>query len=183
MLSSTVTIRRTNPNGLRQLMARLEGLRMTVGVHATERDEGGGPMAVIAGVHEFGSMRIPARPFMRPTIWSRRESYTKRLRGALRRAIRGTGSLRVDMAKLGESVVRDMQGTIRAQGEPAGSFAPLSQETLERREARTGGRPRNSRFTGHKALIDTGRLINSIRWVLNVDGQTTGRAPRSGGTP
>jgi hypothetical protein len=173
MLSGTVTIRRSNPGGLARLMARLENLRMTVGVHATERDEGGGPMAVIAGVHEFGSQRIPARPYMRPTVWSNREKYIKTLRGALRRAIRGQGNLRVHMAHLGERVVRDMQRTIRAQGEPAGSFAPLSPATIAGREARNNGRPNNSRFSGHKALIDTGRLINSIRWVLEIDGQSS----------
>lgn len=183
MLKGTVTIRRTDPGGLARLMARLENLRMTVGVHATERDEGGGPMAVIAGVHEFGSERIPARPYMRPTVWSNREKYIKTLRGALRRAIRGQGNLRVHMAHLGERVVRDMQRTIRAQGEPANSFQDLADATVEARDARraASGKRRmgkrrqsaNNKWTGHKALIDTGRLINSIRWVLEIDGQSS----------
>jgi hypothetical protein len=191
MLQGSVTIRRANPDGLRQLMARLQGLSMTVGVHADQKDDKDGPMAVIAGVHEFGSQRVPARPFMRTTVWTHRPAYINTLRGALRKAIKGTMDLNISMASLGERVVREMQGTIRAQGEPANSFQDLADATVEARDARraASGKRRmgkrrqsaNNKWTGHKALIDTGRLINSIRWVLNLDGQSSGGGARSGG--
>lgn len=191
-MANGTRIVRKNPDAFPQLLARLRAVTLTVGIHATERDEGGGPMAVIAGVHEFGSARVPARPFMRPTVWTKRDKYRARLRGAIKKAVRGTGTLRADLAVIGEGIVSDMQRTIRAQGEPADSFAPLSDETVaardERRVASNKGRlgkrrkNANDRWVGHKALIDTGRLINSIRWVLTLDGAATsgaGRQPRS----
>lgn len=183
-MASSIRIVQKNPLALQQVLDRLASVTLTVGIHATERDEGGGPMAVIAGVHEFGSSRVPARPFFRPTIWKNRASYLLQLRGAVQKAIRGGKPLRVSLAVIGEGVQRDIQRTIRAQGEPAGSFAPLSPETVaNRRQGRAPVRDHKGRFIrGHLALIDTGRMINSIRWVLSIDGQTTG-APAPGGSP
>ena len=170
MLKGTVRIRSRDPGAIDRVMRRVAQLRMTVGIHAQDRDEGGGPMAVIAGVHEFGSQRVPARPFMRPTVWTNRERYLNQLRGAIRQAMRGKRSIRHGFALIGEGVVRDMQRTIRAQGEPAGSFAPLSDETkaARRRGPASLNRDAKGRFTRDMMiLIDTGRLINSIRWVLS----------------
>jgi hypothetical protein len=155
----------------------LDGVRITVGVHGDEPERWDGESNVaIAGVHEFGSMRIPARPFIRPTFDRNREKYAKQLRGAVIALLRRGTPLRQSLALVAFGVVRDIRSTIRKQGEPAGSFAPLSETTLAKRRAR---RVNNRTFRGHKALIDTGQLINSIDWVVRVGGSIAERGGRS----
>lgn len=194
MLQGSVTLKSKNPHAVAQLMQRLMAVELTVGVHGRERDDKGGPLAVIAGVHEFGSQMVPARPFIRPTMWTHRPRYINTLRGAIRKAIKGTKSLQLSMAAIGFGAVSDIQRTIRAQGEPQGSFAPLSPVTaaLRRRGSTNPNglhRDAKGRFTKEMMiLIDTGRLINSIRWVLwdggnpIEGGQKKGAAGGGGGT-
>lgn len=156
-------------NAMKDQLRGLSRLSITVGVHGQDgaRQEGGPNNVVIAGVHEFGSLRVPARPFIRPTFDANAEKYAKQLRGAVVRALRQGGQLRQLLALVAMGVTKDIQQTIRRQGMPPGSFAPLSRRTLARRRRR---RRNNTRFNGHLALIDTGQLINSIQWVMNVSG-------------
>jgi len=152
----------------------LRGTTITVGIHGDEPDrQDGESNVVIAGVHEFGSSDVPARPFVRPTFDRNRERYRKQLRGAVIAYTRKGMPLRQSLAMVAMGITRDVRNTIRRQGEPAGSFVPLSPWTLRRRKLRlrsNGGRPRNSKFRGHKALIDTGQMINSIAWVIRRNG-------------
>jgi hypothetical protein len=156
----------------------LENVRITVGVHGDEPERVDGESNVlIAGVHEFGSVDIPARPFVRPTFDANREKYAKQLRGVAVALLKRGIPLRQSIALVGMGVVRDIRQTIRKQGEPAGSFAPLSEMTLEKRRAR---RANNRTFRGkHLALIDTGQLINSIDWVARIGGSIAERGGRS----
>lgn len=150
------------------LRYELRSAEVSVGVHSDEQGADGTTMALIAGVHEFGapSRNIPARPFIRPTFDENRGRYERLMVRAARLAMAGT-SLRVGLALVGQQVTADIQRRIRA-----GISPPLAPSTLARRGRRTAeSGAANNVFTGPTPLIDTGRLINSIRYVVSVRGR------------
>lgn len=120
-------------------------------------------MAQLAAVHEFGSRngRIPQRSFIRSTF---DESQAKIIAAVLKAAkLVSLGSISDDSAKkqlglLGEKLIKQK---IRSNIPPK-----LSPETIARKKAK----PSNSKFGGTIALIDTGRLINSIRYKIRQKG-------------
>jgi len=145
-----------------RLAAEMRRAVVTVGVHADEEAVGDGTsMALIASVHEFGSEKagVPERSFIRATVDDKREEYTTVLRRIAAAAMRG-GSVRAGLHRLGLLVTADIQRTIRERIPP-----PLAEATIAKRLKRLGksGQPKNDRFGGFTPLVDTGRLINSIR--------------------
>lgn len=145
-----------------QLRSQLEQTIVTVGVHGDEQGDDGTSMALIASVHEFGSARanVPARSFIRSTFDDKRSTYEGMLRRVAAVVMAGA-PLRQGLALVGARVQADIQNRIRAGISPA-----LAPSTIDRRLRRNGGRPQNDRFSGFTPLIDTGRLINSIRYVV-----------------
>jgi phage gpG-like protein len=62
------------------------------------------------------------------------------------------------MNEIGASQLLSVRHTFRDQGVPAGSWVPLSPNTIRRDPKRYGA--------GHKLLIGSGRLLNSIRTAV-----------------
>lgn len=135
-------------------IGRLEGLFVQVGV----QDDGGsypnGERVVdVAAYNEFGTSRIPSRPFMRQTFKKREPELIKHIQ-AERDAIyakkkTALQSLRV----LGTWYQAQIQAEIRS-----GDFVPNAPLTVYRKTGGTMGQT--------TPLIDTGRLIQSIRYVI-----------------
>lgn len=153
-----------------------------VGVQGSDAMQLHGKVTVvdIATVHEFGSIdgRIPQRSFIRSTFDKNRAHYQK----VINKIARDVLDEKLDAARalglLGEKFVADIKAAIRAHIDP-----PLADSTIR---ARTGkiknlaGNKNQSAATAAMAhldstgalpsgaitpLIDTGRLINSIRSV------------------
>lgn len=59
------------------------------------------------------------------------------------------------MQEIGNSMLASIRRTFRGQGSPDGSWAPLAPSTIKRDPKRYGA--------GHKLLVDSGRLLNSIQ--------------------
>lgn len=107
----------------------------------------------IAAYNEFGTKEIPARPFVRTTLDRNGTRYSRRIADALGAAVdgwrRGGGDdLRLEVERIGREIASDMQGVIQNGIKPANAPSTV---------ARKGS---------NRPLIDTGRLLRSITWIV-----------------
>lgn len=142
--------------GLKQLRAQVgRGSRLlTIGVHegATADVDDGNikrsvPIAPYAAANEFGTTKIPKRPFLENTMKRYGKAWEKFLVAQLKRR---NNDVKGALNAVGNAAVRDVIATIKE-----GNFEPLKQKTIEAKERK--GRPEPKAI-----LIDTGSLIKSI---------------------
>lgn len=124
--------------------AALDGLGVTIGIHAEEGSE----LAVIAASHEFGTDTVPERSFLRATLDEQDGAYREATADAIRSVLDGKRSAQVALERLGLRVVRDVRGKIRSGLDPALAPATIA--------AKGSSKP----------LIDTGRLLRSITYQV-----------------
>ena len=109
----------------------------------------GKSIPMYAAYNEFGTSRIPARPFMRTTANEHQNEWCETLAGALK------GEILKDNAKgamglVGEQMKAHIQQTIQK-----GSFAPNAPRTVANKRAKGKVEPDHP-------LIDTGQMLASI---------------------
>lgn len=134
-----------------------------VGPKAQETNEEGITTVRLAMIHEFGapSVGIPERSFLRVTFDRNRVAYRAMLRKLLVSVFSTKPLMKETQALgiLGAKIAADVKGYV-TQG--AGVPPPNSPATLARKLAKTRpgskGQPRT--------LIDTGRMIGSITWIV-----------------
>lgn len=93
--------------------------------------------------NEFGTNRIPSRPFIRTTYDENKEKYFLRLKTIMSESLNANGALEM----VGLEAVSDTKNLIK---KTHGSWAPNSPATIRRKKS-------------DKPLIDTGQLLNSIQ--------------------
>lgn len=103
-----------------------------------------------ATYNEFGTSRIPARPFMQTTADQKREEVLKFSEHLVGKMIDGGISADMVLKNLGEFYQAKIQETIRKAKEWAVPNAPAT-------VARKGS---------SSPLIDTGRMVNSVRYEI-----------------
>lgn len=112
--------------------------------------EEGQTIAQVAGWNEYGTTRIPARPFMRQTFEKYGDEIQTQIKGFLGKIIDGKESVAVALKKVGEMAKGKIQKTISS-----GQFAENRPATKEQKGAKK-----------NKPLIDTGRLRQSINYEV-----------------
>lgn len=136
-----------------KLMTKKE---VVIGIPQAKARRKGEPIdnATIAYINEYGSPKqnIPARPFLRPGVKAATQKNIKILKDAAKKG--DPKSIEKGLIAAGLNSVSSVKGYIIAQT----NFAPLSPVTIAARE-RIG-------FSGTKALIHTGQLLNSITFVI-----------------
>ena len=143
-----MTVRREGP-GTAKVLATLEGLdglEGKVGWFESAHYPGGTPVAYVATIHEFGTGRIPARPFMRPAVADHGGEWLELIGQGVKASMMGDPS----PAEVLELVMLQAAGNV---AEKIQSLPPLdpkaSAVTIKRK--------------GHsKALIDTGQMFQSV---------------------
>jgi hypothetical protein len=140
---------------LRQMRERLAGSGgVYVGVPASAGQyEDGESLAVIGAVQEFGSAdgRIPERSFLRVPLRANVETYRAILARGLADVAEGNASLYQVLSQVGARAAGDSQQAIAQGIQPANA-----QSTIERKGS-------------SKPLVDTGRLRQSITYVVEGD--------------
>lgn len=114
-------------------------------------------MVQLAGVHEYGAaiqqswgvLIIPARPFIRPTLAVNEVPYTRALARLSTQILEGKRTARQGLGLIGERIVADIRARIRAGIAPENAAS-----TVARKKSTT-------------PLVDTGRLIQSISYVVD----------------
>lgn len=107
-------------------------------------------VAQVAKWNEYGvpkniGSKIPARPFMRPAVFEKKQEYEALLRSEYKKAIKDKKNTMVVLRKFGEMVVEAIKDQIRN-----GNYAPNAPATIKAK----GGRS--------KPLIDTKLMLNSV---------------------
>lgn len=137
--------------------------------------------AALAYIHNYGSGHIPPRPFMEPGIAAVQATIEAEFLAGAQAAL--DGDLRKANARLaaaGFAAVASIKDTIRAGIPP-----PLQESSVRSRQYARKGKPRASELKypemivhGASAaelmaaatpLVNTGRLINSITFVITHD--------------
>ena len=137
---------------LRQIRERLQkNSGVLVGVPAgTGSYEDGAPIAVIAAVQEFGSAdgRIPERSFLRVPLRQNSETFQAIWRAQVPKVVDGDMTMQQVMSQLGARAAAVSQEAI-SEG-----IAPENAESTKKRKGSS------------KPLIDTGRLRQSITFIV-----------------
>ncbi len=150
---------------LRQDLAMLKKLKIRVGYQPPEgkdRYEEGISVAKLAAVMEFGGEDLPARSFIRSTIFEQQSAIVRVEEQQIARVIEGKATPVEAMSEIGSFVV----GLIRAKLESAASWAaPLDPDTIEEKGSAT-------------PLSDTQRLSRSLSWRVSIGRQEFARGNR-----
>lgn len=108
----------------------------------------GTPVAAVAAYNEFGTARIPPRPFMRDTIDEHQYGWGQ----ALGKALNATGyDADAALKMIGEGISRQVQDSIRAMKAPPNAPATIAKKGFD------------------KPLIDTGHMLNSVGYEVSDD--------------
>jgi len=106
----------------------------------------GTPVAAVAAYNEFGTSRIPARPFMRNTIAQHEGQWGERLGKAL--VATGYDTSRC-LGLAGESIALQIQDSIQQMRTPPNAPATIAQKGFD------------------KPLIDTGQMYRSVTYEVD----------------
>jgi hypothetical protein len=146
--------------GVRQVLEAAKRTQVRVGFFNTATYADGTPVAYVATIHEFGypAGGIPARPFMRPTVESKREEWATNVRAALASAILAAepSKLYSNLEQVGGRAAGDISYTIKRVNTP-----PLAASTLAARQSR-----KKTPGVSKKPLVDTGKMIQSVTYAV-----------------
>lgn len=138
-------------DGLKKLSQSTKALRAEVvaGVlGGATNDETGEKVAGYARMLEYGTARMPARPFLRQTATENKDEWRKQIRNGLK--ARGFDQAEEVLGAVGRLMRADIVATIRR-----GDFEPLAESTVKAKK-------RKGRAEPTAPLIDTTSLIRSI---------------------
>lgn len=129
-------------------VARDYTTKVEVGYFGNQKHSGKRPitMSTLANFHEYGTRKMPARPFIRPALKQNRMKYLKLAGKQITPCIFGRQTTTNVWHLLGAEAVKDIQDYMIN-----GTFAPLKPATIERKGS-------------SKPLIDTGKLRQSITY-------------------
>lgn len=132
---------------LERVYEQFNGLVAQIGFPSGQHYPDGTNVAFVAAIQEFGApaMKIPPRPFMRPTIKAKEDSWANTIQKKIPTVVKGqmTGFDVLDLVGIQASA--DIQETISKVTTP-----PLSPITIARKGSA-------------KPLIDTGLMMASVR--------------------
>ena len=129
-----------------ELLGRLKGpLQVKVGFPAGTD----GDIITRAMANEFGTKRIPERPFMRNAMRANQDKYSAAMGKAAGAVLKGETSLRQVLGKLGAMAQGDIQKEIRDLDSP-----PNAPGTVARKKS-------------SNPLIDTGEMRQRVTWKVD----------------
>lgn len=171
-----MAVRRTGPGVavLTAALRSLDGVQAKTGWFETAKYADGTPVAYVATIHEFGAIvvnadavagayqnggggaapiLIPARPFMRPTVAAKGDSWMKLLAQGAAQVLLGKATAEQVLEAVALRAAGDVAKTISTISSP-----PLSPRTIAGKKGAT------------KPLVDTGQMIQSVTGVVERHG-------------
>lgn len=155
---------------LKKRMKSLEEYSAQVGWFESARYDDGVPVAQVAIYNEYGTSRIPPRPFMRPTAESQKGEWARTTGKVVSQVLRGKMSAEQGMTLVAQKAAGDMRQTITQVFEPE-----LSPVTVLLRQWRKEGKDITGKTVGDaaravaegqrgegvttKPLVDTGHML------------------------
>ena len=120
-----------------------------VGYREEERYPDGESVCAVALAQEFGTPKIPPRPWIRPTLDSRKGHWARMIATALKTTAKTEAGVRNMWRDRGKAIVANLQHGIDKANDPH-----LSAHTIARRLARGN--------SSVKPLVDTGKMRNGL---------------------
>jgi hypothetical protein len=155
-----VKVKKDFTKDLIQTMRGMSAQRVLVGIPQEKDPRKGDPIgnAALAYIHENGSpaQNIPARPFLVPGAKEASEKAPAILKASAIEALSGFDPKKLDQGL--NRVGLHAQSVVKQRIQNQVGFEPLKKGTLSARK-RKG-------FQGEKALIRTGEMMNSIKYVI-----------------
>lgn len=134
-----------------KMLEGLGKLQVRVGIQQGTVNEDGVDMVDIAMFNELGTVRIPSRPFLRDSVDAHTDEINAFLQSMRSQLVRGSSAEQI-LKKIGVF----QKGLIQEEI-VNGDFVPNSPETIKRKGS-------------DKPLIDTGRMRQSINYVIQEKG-------------
>jgi HK97 gp10 family phage protein len=130
-------------------------LTLSVGVFSAATREGSKTtVAQYAAYNEFGTTKIPPRPFLRPTMEERQEEWTEAIKGSVSSSLKsGQFNNRSILELIGEGAVKDVKARIMSNVPP-----PNAPSTVARKKAK-GIEP-------IRTLVETGLMHASVEYKI-----------------
>lgn len=148
--------RTTSPEGkaLERAIAGVQGAQGKVGWFPSAVYENGTPVALVAVVQEYGSVKngIPPRPFMRPTQDAKKAEWQRDSHVLAKAVVDGKLAPGAIMSGLTQKAEGDIRRTISQVSTP-----PLSERTIKARARR-----HSKGLSSSKPLVDRGIMLNTL---------------------
>ena len=133
---------------LRKKLNEMHNKKVAVGYFENATYGDGTPVAYVASTMEFGSMHIPARPTIRPSLEKNKAKYFDLINKAIVNSLNGA-DFKVGLMIVGKMGAEDIQAEIRNLQNP-----PLSIKTILKK--------------GHsKPLMDTKVMFQSVTFKVD----------------
>lgn len=167
---------------LERVPDEFDGMVAQVGFPSGINYEEGTPVAYVATIQEFGApeVRIPPRPFMRPTVKAKQDDWTKIIASRIPKVALGKMTAFDVLDLVGITAAADIQTTIASVDSPA-----LSPVTVLLRKWKKEGQKITGRTVGeasraikagvdpgsdNKPLNASGLMMASVRNAVNKTG-------------
>lgn len=148
---------------LRKEIASINKARLEVGFFDTAVYPSGVPVAYVASIHEFGWGPIPARPFMRPAIAEKRDTWVRNFLGGFKAVANGQLSTKQVLEQMGARITGHIKESIQSVTSPA-----LQDSTVEARLRKlSSGVAATAKSSISKPLVATGQMINSVDYKVS----------------
>lgn len=136
-----------------QMLAELADKEVRIGFqHGEAAEDDGTDICDIAAWNELGTEHIPSRPFLRKSV----DENEGKINQFLQAEVRSLASGKTAEALLNE--IGNFQKSLVQEKITEGSFAPNAESTIRRKGS-------------SKPLIDTGRMRQSVNYVVKRKGQ------------
>lgn len=155
ILSAKIVKDELTPEGKQfmQMITELDGKQVRVGFQRGDAaDDNGVDMVDIAAWNELGTSHAPSRPFLRKSVDDNHSRITSFFRGQIKRMMLENASADEILKQIGIFQKGLIQKTILD-----GDFEPNAPSTIARKGS-------------SKPLIDTGRMMQSVNFVIKAKG-------------
>lgn len=142
----------------------IKNLKIKAGILGANYIDSGESVAQVAMWNEYGTSRIPPRPFMRNAIREDGERWKAELAGGLRAVLTDEASIDEVANQVGAMMQADIQKSIDSNTSP-----PNAKGTLKRKARRLvdkSGKPIKGASGTTQTLIDTGTLYDAISFEV-----------------
>lgn len=141
-------------NKIKAEMRKAHNLEVAVGVQQGSTNKEGASIAEYGTYNEFGTSRIPSRPFMATSFDASKAQIDADFRRAAKGIASGEATAKESLLEIGLKHAKRIQEMIQKR-----NFLPrLADSTIKAKKGST------------KTLVDTGALINSIRPIVRKRG-------------
>jgi hypothetical protein len=150
-MKSKLTVNDKKWREIKRRLPQLEGASVDVGIQSDAgASNDGTPIAAYAAWNEFGTINTPARSFIRSTADERRTQWNRVADAVIGRILALRSTPEQAFSLLGEQAQGDIKRKIISLRDPANDPATI------RRKGSTN------------PLIDTGAMLNAIRYVVRM---------------